>query len=60
MSQVRGLTMPALIVRGADAVHPPQISAGYIQALPDCRAIAADDARQLEEIEAFCAACGRA
>jgi pimeloyl-ACP methyl ester carboxylesterase len=60
MTQLRRLTMPALIVRGADAVHPSQVSAGYIEALPDCRAIAADDARQLEEIEAFCAACGRA
>jgi pimeloyl-ACP methyl ester carboxylesterase len=60
MRQLRALTMPALIVRGADAVHPPQISAGYIEALPDCRALPADDPRQLEEIEAFCAACARA
>jgi 3-oxoadipate enol-lactonase len=52
-ADLKTLSMPVLIVRGEDPLHPPEVSDLYAESIPDC-AVAPAAADVAAEIGAFC------
>jgi pimeloyl-ACP methyl ester carboxylesterase len=57
MSELRAIQVPTLLVRGADVMHPAEVSDAYAGALPNCRALPADTADVAQELGEFCSGC---
>lgn len=55
---LRALSVPTLLVRGDDALHPASVSDLYAENIPDCTVVPASTTDVAAEIGAFCA--GRA
>jgi 3-oxoadipate enol-lactonase len=52
---LRALSVPTLLVRGDDALHPAGVSDLYAENIPDCTVVAASTTDVAAEIGAFCA-----
>lgn len=52
-ADLKVLSMPVLLVRGEDPLHPPEVSDLYAESIPDC-AVAPATADAAAEIGAFC------
>jgi 3-oxoadipate enol-lactonase len=53
-TELAGLTAPTLLIRGADPLHPPEVSDLYAEHLPHCTVIPAAPDDVAAEIGAFC------
>jgi pimeloyl-ACP methyl ester carboxylesterase len=51
---LKSLSMPTLLVRGDDALHPPEVSDLYAENIPNCSIAPASTADVAAEIGAFC------
>lgn len=53
-ADLRSLAVPTLLVRGDDALHPPEVSDLYADHIPDCTVAPASTADVAAAIGAFC------
>lgn len=53
-ADLRSLSMPTLIVRGNDPLHPPEVSDLYAENIPNCLVAPASTTDVVGEIGAFC------
>lgn len=53
-AELRSIQVPALLVRGEDALHPAEVSELYAENLPDCRVLPSSTTDLTAEIAAFC------
>lgn len=53
-ADLRSLSVPALLVRGDDALHPAEVSDLYAESIPNCRVAPTSTMDVAAEIGAFC------